>query len=655
MGSCGSKGSSQNSKYSVMVGDEYPNQTRAIRSPNYAEHLLEAPQKGHKTVFETLMHAFDTFGTKPLFGTPEDGTYNWKSYKDIKELSTKFGSGLTNLGLCPDVSDEMGTHKFLGIYSKNREEWMIGDIACCFYNIVVVPFYDTLGATAMQYMLEQTQLCTLLMSSDNLGKIVQHKREGLTGNLENLILMDPVSDQQKQEAEQVGFRVYEFQEVISQEKLEYSPPKPDNIYTLCYTSGTTGNPKGVILTHSSIVSQLAGVLEIFVPTPKDVHISYLPLAHIYERVVMQACVYSGASIGFYGGDVLKLKEDFAALKPTILASVPRLLNRFYDLVQSNFSNLTGMKAKLVAKGLAAKRNRLHEEGNCTHGFYDKLVFKKVKQVLGGRVRLVVTASAPISGDVLDFLKVAFCCPILEAYGQTETSGASTATLPTESRSGHVGGPVGCVEIKLQSVPEMGYLTDSWPPKGEICFRGPSICKGYYKLPKETAETIDQDGWLHSGDIGVLEEQGTIKIIDRVKNLFKLAQGEYVAPEKIENTYMKSKYVQLIFVHGDSLESYLVAMIVPDSEAVKEWAKKNNIEESWEQLCNNERVKEEVLRDMKVIGSEAGLAGFEQVRKIHLHPEMITPDSGILTPTFKIKRHDAKNFFQETIQSLYSSN
>lgn len=241
--------------------------------------------------------------------------------------------------------------------------------------------------------------------------------------------------------------------------------------------------------------------------------------------------------GFYGGDPLKLvAEDLPALKPTFFPAVPRILNRIYGKLQDAFGAATGCKASLIQNGLATKLANYRANGVYTHGCYD-LIFKKVKMMTGGRVRFMITGSAPISGDVLDFLKVCFCCPIVEGYGMTETSAGSFTTFLNDPISGHVGGPQCNVKIRLRDLPEMGYSSKNAEPTGECVFWGPSIMTGYYKNPEKTAEAFEgppENGWLKSGDVVKVMPNGCIKIIDRAKNIFKLSQGEYIAPEKVEN-------------------------------------------------------------------------------------------------------------------------
>jgi len=294
--------------------------------------------------------------------------------------------------------------------------------------------------------------------------------------------------------------------------------------------------------------------------------------------------------------------------------------------------------------MAKKLENLRTKAQYTHCCYDRLIFNKLRALLGGRVRLMVTGSAPINPDVLDFLKCCFCCPIGEGYGQTETSASATITSPLDGVSGHVGGPFPCVYIRLRDIPEMDYRTSDNPPKGEICFKGNSIFKGYYKDHEKTREAFDDDGWLRSGDVGVAFPNGSIKIIDRAKNIFKLQQGEYIAPEKLEGVYVQSRFIQQIFVYGDSLQNFLVAIGVAEPEYLKEWGKQRGIVDITLEMNSNADLKKEILADLERLAKENKFSSLEKIKKIHLILDPFTPENEILTPTLKIKRNIAKKTF-----------
>ncbi|KAL3074122.1 hypothetical protein niasHT_033330 [Heterodera trifolii] len=350
------------------------------------------------------------------------------------------------------------------------------------------------------------------------------------------------------------------------------PPSPDDLATICYTSGTTGVPKGVMLTHGNIIADCTA-LGYFKNTQlnhHDVMFSFLPLAHMFERVMQTAVYCEGGSVGFFRGDIRLLADDIKTLRPTVLPVVPRVLNRIYDkvLVEANKSVFTRLLFDAV---VGLKTRELNNWIVRNNSLLDQIVFKKVREGLGGRVKLMITGSAPLSETVLTFMRCATGAVVCEGYGQTECVAAATITIEGDPVPGHVSVPVPCCAVKLIDVPELNYFAKHGA--GEVCVKGPNVFRGYYKMAEQTVETLDTDGWLHTGDIGRWTEQGTLKIVDRKKHIFKLAQGEYVAPEKIELIYMRSKYVAQCFVQGESLKTYLVAVVVPDFDVLPEATKK----------------------------------------------------------------------------------
>jgi long-chain acyl-CoA synthetase len=284
-----------------------------------------------------------------------------------------------------------------------------------------------------------------------------------------------------------------------------------------------------------------------------------------------------------------LLEDAKLLKPTIFLGVPKIFERIYKRIFEIRDNLSWMKKKLLDRAISVKKSKYLKSGELNSIVYDSLVFGKIRDTLGGNVRLMVTGSAPISKDILDILRVCFSCNILEGYGQTECCAASCITSSSDLIGGTVGGPVAAAELKLVDVPSLKYSTNDKDengnpyPRGEICCRGPLLFKGYFNDPENTKKTIDEEGWLHSGDIGALVQGNGLKIIDRVKNIFKLSQGEYVAPEKLEVPLIKCKYVNQLCVTGESTEDHIVAILVPKKNEIIEFLKSKDIEANHENL------------------------------------------------------------------------
>lgn len=321
-------------------------------------------------------------------------------------------------------------------------------------------------------------------------------------------------------------------------------PTKDDTYIFSYTSGTTGDSKGVKLSHNNIVAAGRCTMVRIDMQPGETIISYLPYTHSFEQALLGFCLTRMVRIGFFSGDPARIVEDCGKLQPNLFPSVPRLYNKIYAKLKSRLSEATGCKRWLANKAVAAKEANYNANGAITHGCYDSLVFKKMKALLGGQVRYMVTGSAPIDKTVIDFLKICFCCPIAEGYGLTESSAASCFMDVEDTVTGHVGGPLENIKIRLKDLPEMSYLSSDKPyPRGEICMKGPSIFSGYYKREDKTAEAFTDDGWFLTGDVGMVFPNGSIKIIDRSKNIFKLSQGEYIAPEKIEQIMTLSPMIE----------------------------------------------------------------------------------------------------------------
>ncbi|KAL5018217.1 hypothetical protein ScPMuIL_003939 [Solemya velum] len=310
-----------------------------------------------------------------------------------------------------------------------------------------------------------------------------------------------------------------------------------------------------------------------------------------------------------------------------------------------------LKSYLFKKALQSKTEDIACHIFRNNSIWDYLVFRKIHQLIGGRARMVLCGSAPLDKSVLEFSRCAFGCFFIEGYGQTEANaGISLHTPERTEQVCHVGIPVKCNIMKLVDVPEMGfYAADN---KGEICAKGPNIFKGYYKNPEKTAEAIDQDGWLHTGDIGELLPNGTFRVIDRIKHIFKLSQGEYIAPEKIEIVYARSKFVAQCFVDGHSKQDFVVAIVIPDEDVVFEWAKEQGLSPDMIELVKSKLLKETIFKDMREIGVSAGLNSLELVKNIFLYHEAFSMTKDLLTPTLKSKRPQLRDYFRQHIEDMY---
>uniref|UniRef100_A0A8C2ZGK4 Long-chain-fatty-acid--CoA ligase n=1 Tax=Cyclopterus lumpus TaxID=8103 RepID=A0A8C2ZGK4_CYCLU len=628
--------------FMIQTRDDLSQRKTALLEDN--NNLMSYYHADATTIYEVFQRGLRVSGNGPCLGYRKPGRpYQWLKYKQVSDRAEHLGSGLLHRGLKPNADT------LIGIFAQNRPEWIIGELACYTYSMVAVPLYDTLGPEALVFIIDRAEISTVLC--DNRSKaetLLQNRENGQTPVLKTIVVMDPFDSSLAERGAACGVEVSTSSSDVSL-SCPQQPPKPDDLSIVCFTSGTTGNPKGAMLTHENVVSDAAGVLKSFdvsvTPSTQDVSISFLPLAHMFERVVQTVIYGAGAKVGFFQGDIRLLPDDMKTLQPTIFPVVPRLLNRVYDKVQSGAKS--PFKKWLLNFAVQRKFAEVKQGIIRNDSVWDKLIFHKVQESLGGRVRVMVTGAAPISPAVLNFLRASLGCQIYEAYGQTECTAGCTFTMPGDATSGHVGVPLPCNVVKLVDVEEMNYFASNGEGEGRNVF------KGYLKDPKKTAEALDEDGWLHTGDIGKWLPSGVLKIIDRKKNIFKLAQGEYIAPEKIENVYIRSGPVAQLFVHGDSLQSCLIAIVVPDPEVLLGLAQNLGCQDSIEELCKNTDIKKAILSDMTKLGKEAGLKSFEQVKAVHLHPEQFTIENGLLTPTLKAKRAELKALFQPQIDRLRS--
>eukprot|EP00898_Chlorokybus_atmophyticus_P000752 jgi/Chlat1/1678/Chrsp127S01919 len=592
-----------------------------------------------------------------VFGTRTRDGYEWVTGEEVAMRASLFGAGLRDLGLGPG-------DKF-GIYSVNCLEWVVAEFGGYSQSMIPVSLYDSLGADAVAYVCKHAELKLVVAAQKVLSSLLVALRD--CPDVKHVVVMGSPSGitlEHRNAAASAGVELISFMDVELKgvrTPSAHLPPKPSDIATLMYTSGTTGNPKGVILTHANIIAA-ATTSPIMVEqgqgfkfTTEDCYLSYLPLAHILERVVVTLLLAAGVKIGFYGGSPAGLLTDFAALKPTIVAGVPRVFTRIYDKVQEQLRK-SKLKTALFNAALAEKSRVMNScSENPSTPLWDTLVFKKVKAGLGGRVRLAMSGGAPLAPAAQKFLRAALGCPVIQGYGLTETCGQGGLGMLYDSAGSHVGAVVPCVELKLESCPDYGYTVDDTPcPRGEVCFRGPAVTSGYHKEPELTSEAIDADGWLHTGDIGQLNPDGSFSIIDRKKNMFKLAQGEYVASEKLEVVFQQSRFVSQVFVYGDSFQSVLVTIVVPDEAALSEWASAQDppLSASFAELCESPAASKAVLADMQAVGRAQKLHGFEIIKAVLLTPEPFSVENDLITPSFKLKRPQLKNRFKPQIDAMY---
>ncbi|XP_027361388.1 long chain acyl-CoA synthetase 2-like isoform X1 [Abrus precatorius] len=580
------------------------------------------------------------------------GPYAWLTYQEVYAAAMKTGSAMRSRGVNPGDR--------CGIYGSNCPEWIIAMEACNSCSVTYVPLYDTLGPNAVEYIINHAEISIAFAQEKKIPSILSCL-DRCSSNLKTIVSFGNVSSTQKKEAEELGTSCFSWGEFLQLGNLDWDVPskKKTDICTIMYTSGTTGEPKGVIIKNEAFMAEVLSIDHILMLTDRvaaedDVYFSFLPLAHVYDQIMETYCIYKGSSIGFWQGDVRFLLEDVQALKPTIFCGVPRVFDRIYAGIKSKVSSGGALKNALFECAYNYKLRNL-EKGLPQHKaapLFDRLVFDKTKQALGGRVRILLSGAAPLPRHVEEFMRVTSGSTLSQGYGLTEScAGCFTAIGDVYSMTETVGVPMTTIEARLESVPEMEYDALSNVPRGEICLRGNTLFSGYHKHEDVTKEVL-VDGWFHTGDIGEWQPNGAMKIIDRKKNIFKLSQGEYIAVENIENKYLQCPLITSIWVYGNSFESFLVAVVVPERKALEDWALEHNLTDDFKSLCDNLKARKYILDELNSTGQKHQLRGFELLKAVYLEPIPFDMERDLITPTFKLKRPQLLKYYKDHIDQMY---
>ncbi|KDN40256.1 acetyl-CoA synthetase-like protein [Tilletiaria anomala UBC 951] len=606
-------------------------------------------------------------------------SFEWITYAQADEQRTALGSALSQLAKEKKLGQEIHVDSkewCMSFWALNRPEFQIVHQACNAYSRRLVCIYDSYDVNNAAYIINHSESHVIFTTSSHIQQVLERKTE--LPLLKAIVILDKEAPSPSggtgaklprgqvgldrvalQWASEKGLLFYRYDDFLSygREHLHAHTPStdPNTVAMYCYTSGTTGTPKGAIITTGGLAyaakSAALGTIGL------DTMIGYLPIAHIFEVLAETTVIESGGRVGYFSGDPLKLVEDCQVLQPTIFPSVPRVLNRIAALIQEQMAG-DSFKAKLLRRAVESKVAYHDMDGSVTHAFWDRLIFNKVKMILGGKVANICSGSAPLRPEVLKLLRVAFCVDLRNGYGQTENS-VCTSMAPNDKDTASVGPPSAGVEVRLVDCPQLNYYTTDKPwPRGELLMRGGVLFQGYFKDEAKTREALDEEGWLHSGDIAAVDEKGRIHIVDRVKNVLKLSQGEYVALENVEQMYTGLEFLAQIWVHGDSLQDYLIAVAVPEPGAFARYASHvlgRTVSSSPSDLalaCADPKVVTSVLRDLVRLGRQRGLNGVEMLRGLHLTPEMFSVENGLITPTFKMKRPEAAKYFEKEVKALY---
>jgi long-chain acyl-CoA synthetase len=566
--------------------------------------------------------------------------YEGITYPEFKEETETLALGLAALGV--KHGDKVA------IISENRPEWVYSDMAILGLGGIDVPLYPSLTAESIEFILNNSDSKGVIVSTRlQLNKVLKIKHNLIS--VQFIILLnekDMIPDQPS---------LYTFSDVQGMGKIfrqnhphylkeSYKKINENDLCTIIYTSGTTGEPKGVMLTHKNILSNVKAANEVMPISNTDIFLSFLPLCHIFERMGGYYTSFSTGGLVCYAESIEKVAQNMMEVQPTILTTVPRLFERIYSKVIKNVESQSDAKKKIFYWALevgrkhaaARKKGRIPFHLAAQHRLADKLVFGKLKEKMGGKLRFFISGGAALSRELGEFFE-AIGVIIIEGYGLTESSPVIAANTLTEYKFGSVGKPFPGVEVKIAD-------------DGEILARGPNIMQGYYKNKKETHEVI-KDGWLHTGDIGLFDSEGFLVITDRKKHLFKTSTGKYIAPNPIESVFLTSKYIDQFVVIGDR-RMYLSALIVPDFEAIKEYADTHKIHyHEISDLIKKKEIYNIIEQDISKL--QKGLANYEKIRKFTLLDHQFTLESGEVTPSLKLKRKTIEEKYNDLINEMYT--
>ncbi len=578
-------------------------------------------------------------GKPNLLISKVNGTWSPISAADFGFTVRALSLGLNGLGVQPGDR--------VAILSENRPEWAMADYAILCAGAWSVPIYPTLPAGQIAPLLNDCGAKGIFVSSlEQLGKILTIKSQCPT--LDHVILIEgnPPGE--------AGYTTFHAVVDRGRPTLEMSPAvfdqraervRPEDVATIIYTSGTTGEPKGAMLTHSNLVFDVVAGCEVIPFTSDAVALSFLPLSHVFERMLDYAYLYKGASIA-YAESIDKLAANFLEVNPHCFGAVPRVYEKVHAKIMAKADAGSPIKKKLFLWAVSVGRARVPylERGEPIPGalarkakIADALVFKKIRAALGSNFRFAVSGGAPLSRDLAEFF-IGAGVMIYEGYGLTETSPVIAVNGPGRWRLGTVGKPLRGVEVRIAQ-------------DGEILTRGPHVMKGYFNKPEATAEAIDKDGWFHTGDIGHLDKDGFLAITDRKKDLIVLAGGKKAAPQPIEGELKKSAFIGVPIVIGDR-QRFLAVLIVPDFDKLREWAAAGKHDVRWEAIDAHPEIR--ALYQREIDTYNAGKPHHEQIRAFAILPSDLTIEDGSITPTLKVKRRLLENRYHSLIEGMYEA-
>lgn len=677
--------------FSLPVKDAQPvdGETIPRRHPQAVDQLLARPSPDVTTVFELVSAAIEKYGNARCMGSRKlvtthtetkkvkkmvDGeerevdknwtyfelsAYEYITYYEYKNLMREVASGLRKIGL--------EKYDRLHVFAATSAHWLAMSHAAGSQSMPIVTAYDTLGEEGLRHSMVATKAKAIFLDPHLLPTLTNVLKDAVEiktviWNSQHKVNQNHVD---KLKAAYPHITVMSFEELRELGKanpVEPVPPKPEDLCCIMYTSGSTGTPKGVPLKHSNVVAAVAGVSVVVQPFigPGDGLLTYLPAAHILEFVFENAALHWGCTMG-YGNpktlsdnSVRNCQGDIKEFKPSILVGVPAVWETVKKGIIAKVNAGSPVVRNLFWGALWAK-NSLMSSGLPGSGILDAIVFKKIKEATGGRLKLCMNGGGPIAKETQRFISMAIC-PMISGYGLTETSAMGCLQNPHEWTVDSIGCMPASVEAKLVDFADAGYHATNKPnPQGEIWLRGPSIMDGYYENEKETQEAMSPDGWFKTGDIGEWQSNGHLKIIDRKKNLIKTLNGEYIALEKLESLYRSAPVVANICCYADDSKAKPIAIIVPAEPALLKLASSVGVTgTSLEELVHNKKVQAAVLKELQQAGRAGGLSGIEIIEGVVVSDEEWTPQNGLVTAAQKLNRRGILQKYKKEVDAAYGS-
>ncbi|CCM04102.1 uncharacterized protein FIBRA_06262 [Fibroporia radiculosa] len=664
-------------------------ETRIRRNTVTKDEIVTQPWEGIDTVYDILLYAARTHGAKDAYGSREiirtheeakeikkvvggkevTETKTWKffelsdykymSFIQVKEAAFEVAGGLLELGITKD--------DVVNVYAATSANWQLMSYGCSIISTPTATAYETLGESGLQHALNEPE-CVAIFTNADLLKVVAN----VTANVPSLRLVIYDGEASPSVIEKIssvreGIKVLTLDQLrelgrgVPEERVTSRTPVPSDVACIMYTSGTTGPPKGAVITHANAIASLGGVYRYLGHhlRQEDAFLAYLPLSHVLEWIVELCLFFIGMRFGYarvrtlMDNSVRHCLGDIRAFRPTIMIGVPQVWEMIRKGIEGKVSASGSFRKSMFNGAVSIKRAGVPGLSELA----DSVVLNQVRSATGGRLRLALTGGAALSNETQEFLSLALV-QVLPGYGMTETCGMSAVFPPEFSGLGSVGLPVPSMEIKLVDVPEANYFASNNPQQGEIWVRGASLIKGYYKRDdlNNDPNIFTQDGWFRTGDVGQWNPDGTLRIIDRIKNLVKLQGGEYIALERLESIYKSCNLVSNICVHAHADAKQPIAIIIPHEQQLQFALETKSVgpppHSSMQDLCQDTRVQELVLKECLAVGKKNGFKSIELLQAVVLTADEWTPESGLVTAAQKVQRRKVAERYASEIKSAY---